>query len=450
MGPLIGAILLFVVAALLYYQSAPAKKEGFVTMTQTIPPPVAGRPYGAAGERATENWRVPTDLNRAPVAAPATAVVPQSQNRPNGIPGAMTAPRQAMAEKKDLYELDSKISTWLFAATKRESEHPGSLTPEQLQRRVILQGRLADVRQQIVNDMITSTYKQVEQEISELRRENAGWGQFTPNLEAIQRFAKNIPADAFLSVDQYREFRALFDAATLELKGHTQPNPLERVRLQQLELIQQDLVAAERKFTPPPIRVGHARMFLQQSLRVEQPLPTLFALESRPDTLPVAHAANPMDVISQLRDIQWRLTVSYNPAEQALKREVAALLRHLQSGKTTPVGVEAARSATAELTHRLAPMGTLGAAGATGVSSCSGIPTLGYDPKDLIPRANRLCYQIHEAFPRDAEALGCPPPNKPITTDFEAESAINIVCDRLHYSVPSVSPQQFGCSPRPV
>lgn len=448
MGPLIGAIVLFVIAAMLYYQSA--TKEGFVSMSPTIPPPVAGRPYGAAGERATENWRVPTDLNRAPVAAPATAVIPQSQHRPNAIPGAMSAPRQAMAEKKDLYELDSKISTWLFAASQRESEHPGSLTPEQLQRRVILQARLSDVRRQLVNDMITSTYKQVENEISELRRENAGWGRLTPNLDAIHSFGKHLPADAFLTVDQYKEFRALFDAALNELKGHTQPNPLERVRLQQLELIQQDLVAAEREFNPPPIHAGHARMFLQQSLRVEQPLPTLFALEPRPDTLPASHAANPMDVISQLRDIQWRLTVSYNPAEQALKREVAALLRQLQSGKSTPTIVEAARTATAELTHRLAPRGTATVVGPTGVSTCGGAPTLGYDPKDLIPRANRLCYQIHEAFPRDAEALGCPPPNKPITTDYEAESAINIVCDRLHYSVPSVSPQQFGCPPRAV
>jgi hypothetical protein len=472
MGPLIGAILLFMVAALLYYQSHSTeafRTEAFENSNPIpIQPPVAGRPYGAEGERATQNWRVPADLNRAPVAVPSTTNIPISQNRPNAIPGAMTAPRESMAERKDLYELDSKISTWLFAATQRESDHPGSLTSEQLQRRVILQARLANVRGQLVNDMITSTYKQVAQETADLRRENAGWGRLAPNLEAIHSFASHVPADAFLTVGQYAEFRALFDAALNELKGHTQPNPLERVRLQQLELIQQDLIAAERQFSsqkidashpavtgptyagPPPIRVGQARLFLQQSLRPDQPLPTLFALEPRPDQMPTSNASNPVDVISQLRDIQWRLTVSYNPAEQELKREIAALLRQLQSGPT-PVVVEAARSATAELTHRLSPVGASVAQPQT--HPTAGLATsnmLGYDPKDLQKRANRLCYQIHEAFPRDAEALGCPPPNKPIATDLEAESAINIVCDRLHYSVPSVSPAQFGCPLRPV
>ena len=501
MGPLIGAILLFMVAALLYYQSHSTeafRTEAFENSNPIpIQPPVAGRPYGAEGERATQNWRVPADLNRAPVAVPSTTNVPISQNRPNAIPGAMTAPRESMAQRKDLYELDSKISTWLFAATQRESDHPGSLTPEQLQRRVILQARLANVRGQLVNDMITSTYKQVAQETADLRRENAGWGRLAPNLEAIHSFASHVPADAFLTVGQYAEFRALFDAALNELKGHTQPNPLERVRLQQLELIQQDLIAAERQFSsqkidashllpagadrqfssqkidashparrmppavtgptyagPPPIRVGHARLFLQQSLRPDQPLPTLFALEPRPDQMPTSNASNPVDVISQLRDIQWRLTVSYNPAEQELKREIAALLRQLQSGPT-PVVVEAARSATAELTHRLSPVGASVTQPQTQTQTqpTTGLATsnmLGYDPKDLQKRANRLCYQIHEAFPRDAEALGCPPPNKPIATDLEAESAINIVCDRLHYSVPSVSPAQFGCPTRPV
>jgi hypothetical protein len=310
----------------------------------------------------------------------------------------------------------------------------------------------------------------VAQETADLRRENAGWGRLAPNLEAIHSFASHAAADAFLTVGQYAEFRALFDAALNELKGHTQPNPLERVRLQQLELIQQDLIAAEREFSgqksnashparrmppavtgptyagPPPIRVGHARLFLQQSLRPDQPLPTLFALEPRPDQMPTSNASNPVDIISQLRDIQWRLTVSYNPAEQELKREIAALLRQLQSGPT-PIVVEAARSATAELTHRLSPVGASVAQPTAGLATSN---MLGYDPKDLQKRANRLCYQIHEAFPRDAEALGCPPPNKPIATDLEAESAINIVCDRLHYSVPSVSPAQFGCPLRPL
>jgi hypothetical protein len=364
-----------------------------------------------------------------------------------------------MAQRKDLYELDDKISTWLFAATQREADHPGSLTPEQSQRRIMLQSRLSDVRREIVNDMITTTYKQAAQEIAELRRENAGWGRTAPGLETIHRFASHVPADAFLTAEQYREFRSLFDSTLNELKGHSQPNPLERVRKQQLELIQHDLLRAEKDFPVPPIRAGAARLFLKQSLRMDQPLPTLFAMEPAPQTMPAPHAANPMDVISQLRDIEWRLTVSYNPAEQELKREVAALLRHLQSGAATPKVIEKARAATADLTHRLAPRGSAGVettaaagAGLTGVSHIAPIPAnpLQWDPNNLQLRANQMCYQIREAFPKDAEALGCPPASKPIDTDAEAENAINQVCARLRYSVPTVSPAQFGCPIRPV
>jgi hypothetical protein len=426
MGPLIGAILIFIIAALLYYQSY--STEAF---QNHIAPPVAGRPYGLVNQ----NWSVPADLNRAPVASPSVSVIPTTKNRPNAIPGAVSAPREAMAERKELYELDNKISTWLFAATQREADHPGSLTTEQLQRRIILQARLSEVRRELTNDMITSTYKQIAQEIADLRRENAGWGRLAPSLEAIHKFASSVPSDAFLTLDQYKEFRSLFDSALNELKEHTQPNPLERVRLQQLELIQQDLIQAAKEFAVPPIRAGAARLFLQQSLRVDQPLPTLFAMEPPPSLLPLPHTANPADVIGQLRDIQWRLTISYNPAEQELKREIASMLRHLQSGKATPTVIEAARSATAEITHRLAP---------TNTSSNGGL--VQWDPTNLQKRATQLCYQIREAFPQDAEALGC----MPVATVAEAESVINIVCDRLHYSVPSVSPAQFGCPPRPV
>jgi hypothetical protein len=458
MGPIIGAILVFVVAALLYYQSH--STEAFRNPTDApITRPVAGRPYGAEGERANFNWQIPADLNRAPVAAPAMSQVPVTQKRPTAIPGAPTAPREAMAERKDLYELDDKISTWLFAATQREADHPGSLTPEQSQRRIMLQARLAQVRRELVNDMITTTYKQAASEIAELRRENAGWGRLAPSLDAIHSFASHVPADAFLTAEQYREFRSLFDSTLNEFKGHSQPNPLERVRLQQMELIQQDLLRAEKDFPVPPIRAGNARLFLQQAVRVDQPLPTLFAMEPAPQAMPAPHSVNPADVISQLRDIEWRLTVSYNPAEQELKREVAALLRHLQSGTATPRVIEKARSATADLTHRLAPRSLAGTASAVtagigsvsseGAASAVAAP-LQWDPNNLQLRANQMCYQIREAFPKDAEALGCPPVGKPIDTDAEAENAINQVCARLRYSVPTVSPAQFGCPSRPV
>jgi hypothetical protein len=429
MGPLVGAVILFVIAALLYFQS---QKEGF---RNPLPTPVAGRPYVAPSE--IDDAAVPADLNRAPTTIPRASYhdVPQSKQRPTTIPGANTAPREAMAQRKDLYELDNKISTWLAAAALYEAEHPGGLTAQQLERRIILQGRLAIVRDQLVNDMIVDTYKQVAAEVHELRHENTGWGAPAPALDAIDNFAKTLATDAFLTEGQYREFRRLFDTIVNEYKNFTQPNPLERVRTQQLQVFQQELQSAERQFSPPPIRAGSARLFLQQALKPEQPLPTLFSMEPNPTTLP-SLATDPTDVIRQLKDIKWRLTVSYNPAEAELKRSIAALLDRLEASDLRPDEVTAARSAVADIYEFMDPLPLNSITGPT--------PALAYDPKDLRKRANTLCQQIREAFsPEDAAALGCP--SATITTEADAETAINIVCDRLRYSVPSVSPAQFNC-----
>lgn len=435
MGPIIGAVVLFIVAALLYFQShgVGANKEGF--NNPQLPTPIAGRPYVAGPGDGTDE-DVPADLNRAAPPLPAaTQAVPSTGQRPTTIPGAPTAPREAMAQRKDLYELDNKISTWLAAAALYESEHPGGLTAEQLQRRIILQGRLATVRDQLGTGLITDTYKQVAAEVAELRHEITGWGAPAPALDAVDGFAKTLAADAFLTAAQYREFRRLFDVILNQYKGFVQPNPLERVRTQQLQVFQHELMRAEREFNPPPVRAGAARLFLKQALKPEQPLPTLFSMEPNPATLP-SLVADPRDVIGQLKDLKWRLTVTYNPAEAALNRSIAALLNRMESDDVRPDEVETARRAVVEMMDYTAPRPMNDIAAAQ--------PVRYYDPKDLRTRANTLCQQVREAFsPEDATALGCPA--NTIATEAEAETTINVVCDRIRYSAPRVSPEQFNC-----
>jgi hypothetical protein len=417
---IVAAIATFVIAALLFYQAQPA--EHF----QNLPTDC----------KTDEHHRIPADLNRAPLAVPDSSV-PGSTQRPATIPGAPTAPREPLATRKDLQQLDTYILVWLEGAALQEREHPGSLTPEQLQRRVILQGRLADLRSQVVNDMITDTYKTVAAETLALRRENAGWRMPAPSTEALYKFGEGLTANAFLTATQYAEFRQLFDAALNELQGHTQPNPLERVRVQQLQVIRQDIQSQERRFHPPPVRVAAAQLFLRQMLKADQPLPTLFSMEPNPATPSTNNAA---DVIGQLRDIQWNLSVSYDPAGQELKRAVAAMLERLQAPTVSPQEVADARIQLTEFQVLTSPPGMDLNGGV------DAMPT--YDPKDIVGHARTLCRQIREAFPHDADALGCPV-NDPADT-YEAETIINTVCSRLRYSVPTVDPAQFNCPRRPV
>jgi hypothetical protein len=434
--PLIGAaIAVFVVAALLYYQST--SLEAFANPSTTT------------GE---DKSPVPADLNTAPVAA-VTQTIPPGTQRPLNVPGpaVATTAKEAPAQRKDLNELDNKISTWLDGATQREGDSPGTLTPEQLQRRVMLQARLADVRTQLGTGMITDSYRVVAQETLDLRRENAGWRQMAPTLEAVHDFAKGYRADDFLTAELYAQFRGLFNAGLKEMQGLMQPDPLQRVRLQQLQVIRQDIESAERRLPQGavlPIRVASAQLFLKQMLKPDQPMPTLFSMEPNPATLP-SHADSPADVIGALKDIQWKLTVSYDPAEQELKRAVADMLDRLQAGAASRQEIEAARNSVISLQNRRAPM----AAAPGTLMRVSGFGSrklpIEYDPSNLPKRAMTLCKQVREAFPADAEALGCPGPGPAskhrIDSELEAESTINIVCDRLRYSVPSVSPEQFNC-----
>lgn len=430
--PLIGAaIAVFIIAALLYYQST--SLEAFANPSTTT------------GE---DKAPVPADLNTAPVAAP-TQTIPPGTQRPLNVPGpaAATTAKEAPAQRKDLEELDNKITTWLDGATQREGDSPGTLTPEQLQRRVMLQARLADVRTQLGTGMLTDSYRVVAQETLDLRRENAGWRQMAPTLEAVHDFAKGYKPDDFLTADLYVQFRGLFNAGLKEMQGLMQPDPLQRVRLQQLQVIRQDIESVERRSAPgipPPIRVASAQLFLKQMLKPDQPMPTLFSMEPNPATLP-SHVESPADVIGALKDIQWKLTVSYDPAEQELKRAVTDMLVRLQAGAASRQEIEAARNSVISLQNRRAPMAAAPGAlmGVSGLGSRK-LPNQ-YDPSNLTKRAATLCKQVREAFPADAEALGCPGPRHHIDSEMEAETTINVVCDRLRYSVPSVTPEQFNC-----
>ncbi len=438
--PIIGAaVAAFVVAALLYFQS---QAEGFVGEQKTptagaaigLNLPVAGRPYGANSSVAYDE-PVPADLNKTPPPGPPTPV-PGYPQRPTAIPGPGTAPKEAMAQRKDLYQLRNNIMIWLNSAAQRETERPGSLTPEQLQRRVMLQARLVNIEEQLGSGILTDTYRNVSAEVNHLRRENEGWKQAAPSADYTADFGKDLADDAFLDKEHYGVFNRLFDANLREFKNFIQPDPLQRVRLQQLQMMRQELEAAERKYNGvPPIRAGAARLYLMQMGRPDQPLPSLISID-RPPQASSLHIANPMDVIGQLKDIAWRLTVNYNPAQANLQRSVAQLLDRAQAGHMSSDEVNAARSHVAAIQSKM-------------LAPHSHEETVSYNPANLHERAERLCEQVREAFGHEsATALGCP--TRPIQDEYEAESTLNIVCDRIRTSVPTVTPEQFNCPKRNV
>jgi hypothetical protein len=402
------AIAIFVVAALLYYQAHATGLEAFQD--------------------------VPADLNKAPLNPSYSAALPAPAQRPAGVPGPGTAPKEALASQKDLMNLESKLTVWLDGAAQRENENAAILTPDQRQQRVVYMARVNDIRAQLGTGLLTDPYRIVAQEIKDLERQNAEWKRGAPSLDALNSFATGEPTDSFLSPELYASFRQLFLAALADLKHHAQPDPLQRVRLQQLQVLHQDLEHAERKYRPPPIRVGAAQLFLRQMLKADQPLPTLFSMESNPTTQPPSLAASPVDLINDLKDMQWKLIIQHTPGQQELRQAIAALLTRLQQ-PASPEEIEATRSHIAALKATQGPVAAPPA-------------PLQYDPRDLRKRATTLCKQVREAFPQDAEALGCP--RRPASDEFEAETIINTVCDRIRYSVPSVDPAQFNCPVQPV
>jgi hypothetical protein len=168
------------------------------------------------------------------------------------------------------------------------------------------------------------------------------------------------------------------------------------------------------------------------------------------------------DIMTEIKNMEFTLTVTYDPATATLKRSLAALMDKMKSGEVSPA---TARSYMAQLrearTHK-----SVESSHGPGSGSGSGsnpfpihpypkpqpgpnpgpVPRPPYEPNNLIRRANTLCEQIGEAFPEDMDALGC----RPVSNHFEAETVINTVCERLRYSVPSVTPEQFGCPKRTV
>lgn len=506
------AIVLFVVAALLYYQSQ--SKEAFVGSQKSVQStwkpsdkPIAGRLFNPAAD---DKYKIPADLSKAPVSVPKGSV-PSSSQRPTGTPGTgtTTAPREATAQLKDLRELDSKITTWLDAASTKDREEPGSLTSQQKQDMVQYQGRLAQIREELGTGMITDTYKQVAAETLKLRNENAKWQRVSPSLTEIHEFGVGMNPDAFLSTADYTKFYALFTAGILELQGMAQPDPLQKVRLQQLQVMRQDLTDAQRRDQTPPIKVSAAKNYLIQMLKPDQPLPTLISIEA-PQQKPQNLLENKFDdILREIKDMEFTLTVSYDPSTAQLKRAMASLLDKMSKGEISP---NTARSHLAMLRenrglvsspqnpvekpnwHPAMP-GQNGKGGRMGPplgrkgsgqqwqkytpepspkpspsrpsqpqpphpsipsqpSPSPSFPSRSstadsseqYNPKNLIKRANTLCDQIREAFPEDADSLGC----QRVRDQFEAETVINTVCERLRYSVPTVTPEQFGCPARNV
>lgn len=444
-------IAIFVVAALLYLQSRqPLNKEHFVSGAleratwDPSKPPIAGRLYspGSAGVPAYAG--VPGDLNRAQptiTTPPPNGSVPLSQQRPSQTPtgGSATMPRDALAQIKDLRELDSKIVTWLDAASQRERDTPGALTGSQRQERVMLSARLNDIRDQIGAGVVTDSWKTVSEEIRHLRDANAGWGEIAPSLEAINSFGSDSGSgsvssgsgDPLLTPAQFAEFNSLFNSAIREFQGLAQPDPLQKVRLQQLQVIRQEMMDTMNTMnmnTPidnvvsgPPIRMSSAKLFLRQMLKPDQPLPSLidFTATNRKEE-------NTMDSL---------MSFVMGPSSLGSKQVKRTLQQHYQGGPEPGPWNDRQNQFPGQFPdpepnpeHR---------------------PRDHYDPSDTVKNTLLICARVREAFGlKDATALGCPTKQSHpfgITHKGEAESVMRTVCDRIRESVPTVTPEQFGC-----
>ena len=405
--PIIGATtMVFIVAALLFYQSGAA--EGFdnyygktwENWNVQKDTPLAGRLYDPA-KADKDAYMVPADLKQAPIAQPYNGI-PLSQQRPNATPGTgtSTAPLEAMAQIKDLGAYSDQIMLWLDAADQLERTNPGILTSDQLQRRVMLQSDRASISEQVGSGIITDTYKRIARETLALRRENEGWQRRGPSLDEVYEFGSTVNPTKVLSKEEYGRFFQLLNAAIDELQGLTQANPLQKVRLQQLQVQRVDLLEVAKKVRVMPIRMGVARLYLQQMLKVDQPLPQIYSMDCTDDKS-LEH--NPSDVYRDIRELGQKA----EPVRKAMD--------------LGEMSVPAARSELANLRYR----------------------PVSQDNESV---RQRLCSQLTEAVgPEDAKALGCIPSSDPM-------DVINTVCNRIRYSVPSLTPEQFNCpqSSRPV
>jgi len=131
--------------------------------------------------------------------------------------------------------------------------------------------------------------------------------------------------------------------------------------------------------------------------------------------------ANPMDVIRQVQIIS-------NPP-----KDLIDLAAYLATGNASQEDVMAARTKVA--------------AASNASTKCVRSASSSYNPTNYVARATRLCKEIRQAFPDDADALGC---TKVATTNDAAETQVYTVCQRIRESVPSVTPEQFNCPERSV
>lgn len=427
------AIILFCVAAILYYKntvrehftSSPAEVNDFLNAWVSwapTSPPIAGTSYTP---NATPNQKVPGDLNSAPISQPGAYPSGNSNSLAKNQQGQPTNP--SLARAIDLMDLDSKITTWLEAATQCERDAPCSLTAQQQGQRLLLQSRLRDIRWQLESNNITDTLRTITREIKELRQENAKWNHMTPFLADVYEFGKGVNQDMFLTNVQYATFLEIITRGIEELENVEYATPQQKVRSRQLHEIRDQLRRSKQQ---PRIRMGAAKEFLHKMLQPEQPLPTVYT--SSQEDAPKGHSD---DVVDYLRNIQWNLTLRYDPVGQELQRSATALLNSLNAGD---ISVTEARNKAIRLDTMLqpAPAGT------------PGLPLhqqhkhrSGTNERAIIAGASRLCRDVGKAFPRDAAALGC----GPIETKYQAETVINTVCNNIRSSVPTVSPDQFNC-----
>jgi len=430
------AVLFFIVAAFLYYQSR-SGSEGFENSGN-----VAGRPFNR------NNYdKVPADLAQAPKSNP-DGTIPQSSQKPVGIPGG-GAPREAKAGKQDIQELIVQITTWLEGATRQETDEFMSLTPTQRDQRIKYQSRREALMTQLETGMIEETYAIVAAETLRIRKENDVWRRLTPSIDRIQSFGLTGDPNAYLTRDQFDEFYSLFNAALKELTVLVQPDSIQRVRIMQLQVIRQELGDTIRRGETPVIQMAAASRFLQTMLKADQPLPTLISMGRPPAAVEEAD-----DVLRDIRNMRVDLIIMVDPASQQIKAALDKLTRQLSSKEIRPCD---ARSYMAELKNRRAESFVGGRPINPGgwnpeenplpdwvVYEEKPVLRPSYDPKNLIKRAHTLCDQVREAFPGDAEALGC----QEVKDCYEAETVINTVCDRIRYSVPTVSTAQFNCPVR--
>ena len=269
---LIGAaIALFFIAALLYIQSL---NEGF---TSTGLQAMRSQMTGLTGSREVSD--VPADLNQAPISKPVSVIPPVIGPRPQTIPGSTAAtPKDALATRNELAELDNRLMTWIDAASQREVINPMALSADQREKRVLYQAQSSAVRQQLGTGIIVDKSKDVVADIQRLQIENSGWQTYPAYVDMSTFNPKGSPT-SILTTKDYSTFRGIMLAALASLNANPLSNPLDLVRQKQLEQIDSELRITDKQGRTPFIRNGVAIAFLKVMLDSAQPLPSLITMD---------------------------------------------------------------------------------------------------------------------------------------------------------------------------